>query len=31
VLTGLAKRIHKDLEATSVHVPAEVEAFLKTI
>jgi [acyl-carrier-protein] S-malonyltransferase len=31
VLTGLAKRIHKDLDAVAVHVPAEVEAFLKTV
>ncbi len=31
VLSGLAKRIHKDLEATSVHTPADVEAFLKTL
>jgi [acyl-carrier-protein] S-malonyltransferase len=31
VLTGLAKRIHKDLEAHAVHAPAEVEAFLKTV
>ena len=31
VLTGLAKRIHKDLDAVAVHTPAEVEAFLKTI
>ncbi len=31
VLSGLAKRIHKDLDATSVHTPAEVEAFLKTL
>ncbi len=31
VLTGLAKRIHKDLDAVAVHTPAEVEAFLKTV
>jgi [acyl-carrier-protein] S-malonyltransferase len=31
VLTGLAKRIFKDLDAVAVHAPAEVEAFLKTI
>jgi [acyl-carrier-protein] S-malonyltransferase len=31
VLTGLAKRIHKDLDAVAVHTPAEVEAFLKTL
>ncbi|MBM3532985.1 MAG: ACP S-malonyltransferase [Alphaproteobacteria bacterium] len=31
VLTGLAKRIHKDLDATSVHTSAELEAFLKTL
>ena len=31
VLTGLAKRIYKDLDALAVHTPAEVEAFLKTV
>jgi [acyl-carrier-protein] S-malonyltransferase len=31
VLTGLAKRIHKDLDAVAVHTPAEVEVFLKTL
>ena len=31
VLTGLAKRIFKDLDASSVHTPADVEAFLKTL
>ena len=31
VLTGLARRIFKDLDATAVHTPAEVEAFLKTL
>ncbi|MBM3548413.1 MAG: ACP S-malonyltransferase [Alphaproteobacteria bacterium] len=31
VLTGLAKRIHKDVDALAVHTPAEVEAFLKTL
>jgi [acyl-carrier-protein] S-malonyltransferase len=31
VLTGLAKRIDKDLQAVAVGTPAEVEAFLKTV
>jgi len=31
VLTGLAKRIFKDIDASSVHTPADVEAFLKTL
>ena len=31
VLTGLAKRIDRELAASSVGTPAEVEAFLKTI
>ena len=31
VLTGLAKRIDKDLEAISLGTPAEIEAFVKTI
>lgn len=31
VLAGLAKRIDKELTATSVHTPADVDAFLKTL
>jgi [acyl-carrier-protein] S-malonyltransferase len=31
VLTGLARRIDKDLEAVAVGTPAEIEAFVKTI
>lgn len=31
VLTGLAKRIAKDLEASAINTPADVEAFLKTL
>lgn len=31
VLSGLAKRIDKELSATSVGLPADIEAFLKTI
>jgi len=31
VLSGLARRIDKDLQAVSVGTPAEVEAFLKTV
>jgi [acyl-carrier-protein] S-malonyltransferase len=31
VLSGLARRIDKDLRASSVGTPAEVEAFLKTV
>lgn len=31
VLAGLAKRIDKELVATSVHTPADVDAFLKTL
>jgi [acyl-carrier-protein] S-malonyltransferase len=31
VLTGLAKRIDKELEAVAVGTPAEIEAFVKTI
>jgi [acyl-carrier-protein] S-malonyltransferase len=31
VLTGLTRRIDKDLEAVAVGTPAEVEAFLKTL
>ena len=31
VLTGLAKRIHKDLTALNAGQPAEIEAFLKTL
>jgi [acyl-carrier-protein] S-malonyltransferase len=31
VLTGLARRIHKDLAALNAGTPAEVEAFLKTL
>jgi len=31
VLSGLAKRIDRDLAATSVGEPAEIEAFLKTV
>jgi len=31
VLSGLTRRIDKDLQATSVGTPAEVEAFLKTV
>jgi len=31
VLTGLAKRIDRDLEAMAVGVPAEIEAFGKTL
>jgi len=31
VLTGLAKRIDRELAASSIGTPAEVEAFLKTI
>ena len=31
VLAGLAKRIDKDLTAVSLHTPAEIDAFLKTL
>lgn len=31
VLTGLARRIDKDLQAVAVNGPADVEAFLKTL
>jgi len=31
VLAGLAKRIDKELTAVSLHTPAEIEAFLKTL
>jgi [acyl-carrier-protein] S-malonyltransferase len=31
VLSGLAKRIDKDLSATTINGPADVEAFLKTL
>jgi len=31
VLTGLVRRIDRDLEATSVETPADVEAFLNTL
>ncbi|NYZ11982.1 ACP S-malonyltransferase [Azospirillum sp. RWY-5-1] len=31
VLASLAKRIDKELTATSVHTPADVDAFLKTL
>lgn len=31
VLSGLARRIDKDLQAVAVGTPAEVEAFLKTV
>ena len=31
VLTGLARRIDKELEAVAVGTPAEIEAFVKTI
>jgi len=31
VLTGLAKRIDKDLAGVSVQTPADIEAFLKTL
>src|SRR6185437_2917778 len=31
VLTGLAKRIDRDLAGTAIGTPAEIEAFLKTI
>ncbi|HYM33128.1 MAG TPA: hypothetical protein VEU47_17650 [Candidatus Cybelea sp.] len=31
VLTGLAKRIDKDVAGVSVQTPADVEAFLKTL
>jgi [acyl-carrier-protein] S-malonyltransferase len=30
VLAGLMKRIDKEIQTTSIHTPAEVEAFLKT-
>lgn len=31
VLAGLAKRIDKEMTATSIHTPVDVEAFLKTL
>jgi [acyl-carrier-protein] S-malonyltransferase len=31
VLTGMAKRIDKDLPASSIESPQEVEAFIKTL
>jgi [acyl-carrier-protein] S-malonyltransferase len=31
VLTGLARRIDKDLQAIAVGVPSDVEAFLRTL
>jgi len=31
VLTTMAKRIDKDLPATSIETPQEVEAFMKTL
>ena len=31
VLAGLAKRIDKELTASSVHTPDDVEAFLKSL
>ncbi|HTS93113.1 MAG TPA: malonyl CoA-acyl carrier protein transacylase, partial [Stellaceae bacterium] len=31
VLTGLVKRIDRDLAASSVGTPGEIEAFLKTL
>jgi [acyl-carrier-protein] S-malonyltransferase len=31
VLTGMAKRIDKDLETVSIETPQEVEAFMKTL
>jgi [acyl-carrier-protein] S-malonyltransferase len=31
VLSGLARRIDKDLQAVTVGTPAEVESFLKSL
>jgi hypothetical protein len=31
VLAGLMKRIDKDIPTVSIHTPADIEAFLKTV